>query len=57
MGRQILETNNYGKIEGEIGHSCRHGNGPHWIKVCIVKKDQDPEVWKKILEIAGPKPK
>lgn len=27
------------KIDGEIGHSCRHGPPPHRIKVCIAKKD------------------
>jgi hypothetical protein len=27
------------KIDGEIGHSCRHGPPPHRIKVCITKKD------------------
>lgn len=26
-------------LSGEIGHSCRHGPGPHDILVCIVKKD------------------
>lgn len=24
-----------GMISGEISHSCRHGRGPHNIKVCI----------------------
>ena len=44
------------EIEGEIGHSCSHGLPPHSIKVCIVKKDNSPEVWKKILDIVGEKP-
>jgi hypothetical protein len=26
-------------IDGALAHSCRHGEGPHHIKVCIVKKD------------------
>jgi hypothetical protein len=26
-------------LSGEIGHSCAHGQGPHDILVCIVKKD------------------
>jgi len=43
-------------IHGEIGHSCRHGHGPHNIKVCIVKKDNDPSTWDKLLKIVGPKP-
>ncbi|NQU77368.1 hypothetical protein HQ544_01585 [Candidatus Falkowbacteria bacterium] len=44
-------------IKGEIAHSCEHGTGPHNIKVCIVKKDNSPEIFKKLLEITGPKPK
>jgi hypothetical protein len=27
------------QIDGEIGHSCRHGPPPHRIKVCMTKKD------------------
>ncbi len=44
-------------LEGELAHSCRHGRGPHSIKVCIVKKDNSPEVFRKLVELAGPKPK
>jgi hypothetical protein len=44
------------KVRGEIAHSCRHGEGPHRIKVTLVKKDQDKETWAKILEVVGPKP-
>jgi hypothetical protein len=43
-------------IVGEIAHSCVHGDAPHWIKVCVVKKDNEPEVFKRLLEIVGPKP-
>src|SRR5580704_13263207 len=43
-------------VVGDVAHSCRHGRGPHSIKICIVKKDQPPEVWREILEIVGPKP-
>jgi len=43
-------------IDGEFGHSCMHGDGPHKIKVCITKKGNE-SVWSQILEIAGPKPK
>ena len=44
-------------ILGDIAHSCRHGPPPHWIKVCVVKKDNSKEVWQKVNDIAGPKPK
>lgn len=44
-------------IEGEIAHSCAHGEGPHRIKVCIVKKDNDKEIFDELLKIVGPKPK
>ncbi len=44
------------KIEGDIDHSCIHCEGPHKIKVCIVKKDNDKQVWSEILKIVGPKP-
>src|SRR5262249_35354697 len=43
-------------VEGGIAHSCRHGSGPHNIKVCVVKKD-NKDVWPKLVEIAGPKPR
>ncbi len=26
-------------LRGEVAHSCLHGEGPHRIKVCLVKKD------------------
>jgi hypothetical protein len=25
-------------VDGDIAHSCRHGDAPHRIKVCIIKK-------------------
>ncbi len=43
-------------LEGELGHSCLHGEGPHRIKVCIVKKRNNPSVFKRLVELAGPKP-
>ena len=43
-------------VDGDLAHSCRHGEGPHNIKVCIVKKDNSTEIWKKLLSIVGPKP-
>jgi hypothetical protein len=44
------------KVKGTIAHSCIHGPGPHNIKVCLVKKDNSGEVWKRMLELAGPRP-
>ena len=41
---------------GDIAHSCYHGPPPHSIKIVIVKKDNAPKIFKKIVEIAGPKP-
>jgi len=43
-------------IEGDVAHSCLHGDGPHRIKVCVVKKDNDPKVFAGLVEQAGPKP-
>lgn len=43
-------------IEGDFSHSGIHGPCPHNIKVVIVKKDNTPEVWQKILKEAGPRP-
>jgi hypothetical protein len=43
-------------VDGEIAHSCVHGEGPHRIKVCVVKKDNDPQTWAQLIEIVGPKP-
>jgi hypothetical protein len=35
-------------VSGEVDHSCAHGEGPHRIKVCIVKKDNFPGTFGKI---------
>ena len=43
-------------VEGDIAHSCLHGPPPHEIKVCVVKKDNSPEIYRSLLELAGPKP-
>ena len=43
----------YTDIEGEIAHSCLHGEGPHRIKVCVVRKDNNKEVLRRLLEIVG----
>jgi hypothetical protein len=41
-----------GMVEGELAHSCRHGQGPHRIKVCIVKK-ANKATWKQIMDVAS----
>lgn len=41
-------------VDGELAYSRRHQYNQ--IKVCIVKKDNDPEIYAKLVEIAGPKP-
>ena len=43
-------------VIGDIAHSCVHGEGPHSIKVCIVKKGNE-KLWRRIISIVGPKPK
>jgi len=43
------------KYEGELAHSCMHGQGPHSIKVCITKKD-NANIFPILNKIAGPKP-
>jgi hypothetical protein len=43
-------------LEGEIAHSGTHGPCPHSIKVVILKKDNEPEVMRLLMEEAGPKP-
>jgi hypothetical protein len=45
------------RVQGEIAHSCLHGQGPHRIKVCVVKKDNGPETYEQLLAIVGPKPR
>lgn len=45
-----------GMVEGEVAHSCKHGKGPHQIKVCVTKKGNDPKVFAKLVETAGPNP-
>ena len=41
-------------IEGEVAHSCRHGRGPHKIKVCITKSGNEA-TFSKIKALAGEK--
>ena len=39
-------------IDGELAHSCRHGTGPHRVKVCLIKKN-NKSIWPKILALVG----
>ena len=41
----------------QFAHLHVHGDGPHWIKVCVVKKDNSRETFKRLLAIVGPRPK
>ena len=43
--------------EGESAHSCQHGKGPDYIKICIAKTDNEPTVFAKIEKKAGSKPR
>jgi hypothetical protein len=36
-------------LEGAVSHSCAHGEGPHTIKVCVVKKDNSPAVYQLLM--------
>lgn len=44
------------RVRDEISHSCAHGEGPHRIKVLIVKKDNSKQIFDWALSCAGPKP-
>lgn len=39
-------------LEGELAHSCRHGQGPHRIKVCIVQKDNPKPIITELKALA-----
>ncbi len=39
-------------LSGELAHSCLHGRPPHPIKVCIVKKDNESKIYKRLIEKA-----
>jgi hypothetical protein len=43
-------------VSGELAHSCLHGEGPHSIQVCIVQRDNPPELVARLRAMAGPKP-
>ena len=40
-------------LDGSVAHSCRHGEGPHRIKVCVVKKDNTLSVFARLTQLAG----
>ncbi len=42
-------------LSGDIAHSCQHGNPPHLIKVCLVKKDNEPQIYRRLAELANEK--
>ena len=44
-------------LEGELSHAGSYGPCPHTIKVHIVKKENDPKVFSRLAELAGPPPK
>jgi hypothetical protein len=39
------------EYEGDLAHSCAHGMGPHEIKVCITKTDNNPEVFAAVKKL------
>ena len=39
-------------IDGELAHSCAHGEGPHDILVCVTKKDNSKRVYSKLVALA-----
>jgi hypothetical protein len=38
-------------VEGAVSHSCQHGEGPHHIKVCVVKKDNAKSTYASLLAL------
>ena len=41
--------------EGEdFAHSCKHGEGPHRIKVCITQKGNDKALYRKLRRLVEP---
>lgn len=41
-----------GAINGQVSHSCRHGQAPHRIKVVMVAKDNSKSVVAAVRELA-----
>ena len=46
-----------GMLEGELAHSGMHGQCPHHVKVCVIKKDNQPATIRRLMEQAGPEPR
>ena len=44
-------------MKANPAHSCQHGKGPDYIKICIAKTDNEPTVFAKIEKEAGSKPR
>lgn len=40
-------------LQGELAHSCSHGKGPHRIKVCVTKGDNDKAVFAELAAKAS----
>ena len=45
------------RVDGELDHSGLHGPHPHEIKVCIVERGNEPAVFNRLKELAGPQNK
>ena len=43
-------------VEGELSHTGSYGPCPHSIKVHIAKKENDPRVFARLAQLAGPQP-
>ena len=43
-------------LEGEMAHFDRHRRAPHTSRVCIMKADNDPEVFAQLVAQTGPQP-
>lgn len=44
-----------GMLEGDLGHSCAHGAGPHRIKVCITRKSNKRRPYEELAQRARKK--
>jgi hypothetical protein len=39
------------QYEGNLAHSCVHGEGPHHIKICITKIDNEPGAFQAVKKL------
>lgn len=39
------------QYEGNLAHSCVHGEGPHHIKICVTKVDNEPGVFRAVKKL------